>query len=168
MVTERRYLVATLIKDWCCSMEPPGPVWPYSLGNMLQAPRERLSPGSHEAQTPWSPFSRHKKCHLSCMALSSTTQLWCKQSSLCFHPRDELISGRLFQSLVHYRFAFAWSRIWEEATSLDSLNAPSGPLHWLYTVLATSLVWTIYLRLRLSGIRLEGQFMKACKLIRHR
>lgn len=107
-------------------------------------------------QIPWSPFSRHRKRQMSCMAFSSATQLWCKQLSLCFHPRDELISEQLFHVLVHYMFVFAWSRVWEEATSLDSLNALSGPLYWLYTVFATPLVWTIYLRFRLSGIRLEG------------
>ena len=107
-------------------------------------------------QTPRSPSSRHKKCQLRCMALSSVTQLWCKQSSPCFHLREELVSERLFHNFVHWTFTSAWSSIWEEATSLDPLNALSGPLHWLCTDFATHLVWPIHLRFRLSSIRLEG------------
>lgn len=138
--------------SWSCLTLQP---WEYAPGSQGEAqprvPRRSLGAKSHGPLS-----SRHRKRQMSCMAFNSATQLWCKQLSLCFHPSDELISGQLFHVLVHYMFVFAWSRVWEEATSLDSLNALSGPLYWPYTVFATPLVWTIYLRFRLSGIRLEG------------
>lgn len=156
MLTERSNLVAILTRDWCCSMAPPGPVWHYNPGTCSRLPKrgsaqspKKLSLGAK----PHGPLSAGTK--MSCMAWSSVTQLWCMQLFPCFHPRDELVSGQLFHSLVHYIFPSARSRI-GEATSLDTLNALSGRLYWLYSVFATHLVSAIHLRFRLSSIRLEG------------
>lgn len=73
-------------------------------------------------QIPWSSLIRQRKCQPSCPALNSAAQLCCQPLSLCSLPRDD------FPRFSELHVCICW--MWE-ASSLDSLNALSGSLHWL-------------------------------------
>lgn len=146
---------------------------PRSSPVLLEVAALGTAPGSKQGAQPRFPGCSWAANSLLAGKKNAGWAAWpqhCDSSSVSSTLRDLVPGTGSFQGdcselLVHYMFMFAWSKMWDKVTSPDSDALPST-LHWLHAVFATHLKWTICLRFRISGKRLEGQFIKSRKRIR--